>query len=43
MSMVTDASPVSGAAKSRAEEAVESKVDSAVGAASWSGVSCTLV
>lgn len=38
-----DMSATDGAVKSTAEEAVESIVDTAVFAASWSGVSCTLV
>lgn len=38
-----DISPTDGAVKSTAEEAVESMVDTAVAAASWSGVSCTRV
>ncbi len=43
MNMGADISPTDGAVKSTAEEAVESMVDTAVVAASWSGVSCTLV
>lgn len=43
MNTGADMSPTDGAVKSTAEEAVESMVDTAVAAASWSGVSCTLV
>lgn len=43
MNVGADMSPTDGAVKSTAEEAVESMVDTAVAAASWSGVSCTLV
>lgn len=43
MNTGADTSTTDGAVKSTAEEAVESIVDTAVLAASWSGVSCTLV
>lgn len=43
MNTGADMSPTDGAVKSTAEEAVESMVDTAVAAASCSGVSCTLV
>lgn len=38
-----DTSPTDGAVRSTAEEAVESMVDATMVAASWSGVSWTLV
>lgn len=43
MNVGADISPTDGTVKSTAEEAVESIVDTAMVAASWSGVSCTLV
>lgn len=43
MNAGADTSPTDGAARSTAEEVVESIVATAVAAASWSGVSCTLV
>lgn len=43
MNIVTGASPGNPAVKSTPEEAVEPMVDTAVAAASWSGVSCTRV
>lgn len=43
MNAGADTSPTDGAVKSTAEEAVESMVDATMVAASWSGVSCTLV
>lgn len=43
MAVGTHISIIDGAVKSTAEEAVESTGDTAVAAASWSGVSCTLV
>lgn len=43
MKVGPDTSPTDGAVRSTADEAVESMVDTAVAAASWRGVSCTLV
>lgn len=43
MNAGADISPTDGADNSTAEEAVESIVDTAVAAASWSGVPRTLV
>lgn len=43
MNAGADTSATEGAVKSTAEEAVESILDTTVVAASWRGVSCTLV
>lgn len=43
MNVGADIFPTDRTVKSTADEAVESIVDTTVAAASWSGVSCTLV
>lgn len=43
MNVGVGVSPTVGAVRSTADDVVDSMVDTAVAAASWSGVSCTLV